>query len=92
MIEIENYRKGPQFDGDRSLATFDVRRGESFYIDLRLLSNKNGHKYVAYPVKKRRGSDGKDMYVRVYDWGKARNEEFDKAVMESLKYWGHIEK
>jgi hypothetical protein len=36
-IEIENWRPGIQYDSDKSLATFDVRVGESLYLDLRLM-------------------------------------------------------
>jgi hypothetical protein len=88
MLQIENYRTGRQYDSDKSLATFDVRKGESLYIDIKLMVTKNGHKYLVYPSRKRVGHDGKEVYVRFYDWGKRRNEEFDKEIMEALKWMG----
>lgn len=88
MLEIENYREGRQYDGDKSVATFDVRRGDSLYIDIRMMINKNGHQYLAYPSRKRIGHDGKESYVRLYDWGKKRNEEFDQEILEALRFKG----
>jgi hypothetical protein len=90
MISIENYREGRQFDNDKSLATFDVRRKESLYIDLRLMVHKNGHHYLSYPTKKRTNYRGETEYVRFYDWGKKRNEEFEHEVLEVLRAQGVI--
>ena len=84
-VQVENLRRGPQFTGDKAELTFDVRAGESYYIDIRLLKNKNGHNYIAYPNKKRENGFGEQVFVRLYDWGKDRNDEFGKAVLEALK-------
>ena len=84
-MNIENYREGPQKDNDKSIATFDVEHKGSRYIDLRVLISKSGKYYIAYPSKKRVGHDGQDSWIRYYDWGKERNIEFDKMVLEALE-------
>lgn len=84
-MEIENYREGPQNDKDKSIATFDVTYKGSRYIDLRLMVSQKGHHFISYPSRMRTDKDGKPIYLRLYDWGKDRNEEFDKLVLEAVK-------
>lgn len=92
MIEIHNYRPGKQHDFDKSLATFDIVRGDSTYIDLRLMQNKHGHYFLLFPSKKRKDFLGKDIFLRLYDWGKKRNDEFSKEVLDELKNLGYVPK
>lgn len=84
-VEIENVRMGKQYETDKSEATFDVRMDASLYIDLRVMKNKYGHYFLAFPTRKRKDAFGDEKYVRVYDWGKDRNEQFEKAVIEKMK-------
>jgi len=84
-IEILNVREGAAHDKDKSLFTFDVKAGSSFYIDLKIMPSSKGGKYIVYPSRKRQDPlTGKESWLRLYDWGKERNEQFDKAVKETL--------
>lgn len=84
-MQIENYREGPRKDGDKSIATFDVSYKGSRYIDLRLMKSQKGHHFISHQSKMRTSPEGANTFVRIYDWGKERNQEFDRMVLDALK-------